>query len=242
MRRVLTTATVAGIGAAAAHALPAAAFLTPVRRFLPRLSGIGDPGHVALTFDDGPHPRSTPLFLRLLDTYGLKATFFLLGSELARSPELGRDIVGAGHEIAVHGWEHRCLLRFGPRTTYDGLARTKDLIERVTGHQPRWFRAPYGVFSTSALVAARRLELTPVLWTCWGFDWTARATGQSVLRTVTRKLRGGGTILLHDSDVAASFGAWQSTLAALPPLFEECEQRALRLGPLREHTGRYVSR
>lgn len=238
MRRILTAAAVAGAGAAAAHSLPAAAFLTPVRRFLPRLSGIGDPGHVALTFDDGPNPRSTPYFLRLLESYRIKATFFLLGSEFAKAPELGRDIADAGHEIAVHGWEHRCLLRFSPRTTYEGLARTKDLIERTTGHRPRWFRAPYGVFSTSSLVAARRLDLTPVLWTCWGFDWTARSTGQSVLKTVTRALRGGGTILLHDSDVAASYGAWQSTLAALPPLFEDVRAAGLRLGPLREHAVR----
>jgi peptidoglycan-N-acetylglucosamine deacetylase len=238
MRRTLSAVAVAGAGVGAAHALPAAAFLTPVRRFLPRLSGIGDPEHVALTFDDGPHPKSTPKFLRMLDDHGIRATFFVLGSELSKTPSLGRNIVDAGHEIAVHGWEHRCLLRFGPRATYEGLARTQDLIGRITGQRPRWLRAPYGVFSTSALVAARRLGLTPVLWTCWGFDWTARATGKSVLKTVTRGLRGGGTILLHDSDVAASSGAWQATLAALPPLFEQCQRQGFRLGPLREHVVR----
>jgi peptidoglycan/xylan/chitin deacetylase (PgdA/CDA1 family) len=235
MRRTLSTVAIAGAGVGAAHALPAAAFLTPVRRCLPRLSGVGDPGHVALTFDDGPHPRSTPHFLRMLDDHGIRATFFVLGSELANAPSLGRDIVDAGHEIAVHGWEHRCLLQLGARATYEELARTRNLIEDVTGQRPRWLRAPYGVFSTPALVAARRLGLAPVLWTCWGFDWTARSTGHSVLKTVTRGLRGGGTILLHDSDVAASSGAWQATLEALPPLFALCHRQGLRLGPLCEH-------
>jgi peptidoglycan/xylan/chitin deacetylase (PgdA/CDA1 family) len=239
MKRALSASVaLAGAGVGAAHALPAAAFLTPVRRFMPGLSGVGDPGHAALTFDDGPHPRSTPLFLRLLETHGVRATFFLLGSELVRCPRLGQDIVAAGHEVAVHGWEHRCLLTLGPRATYDTLARTRDVVGDITGQRPRWFRAPYGVFSGPSLATARKLGLTPILWTCWGFDWTASSTGPSVLKTVLRGLKGGGTILLHDSDVAASPGAWQSTLSALPPLFEECQHRGLRLGPLAEHAVR----
>jgi peptidoglycan/xylan/chitin deacetylase (PgdA/CDA1 family) len=236
MSRALAGLAVAGAGAGLVQALPAAAFLQPLRcRFLPGLAGIGDPDHVALTFDDGPHPRSTPHFLKLLADHEVRATFFVLGRELARTPSLGRDIVDAGHEIAVHGWDHRCLLSKGPRTTRDEFARTRGLIEDVTGHRPRWMRAPYGVFSGPALAAARHVGLTPVLWTCWGFDWTRRATGKSVFKTVVQDLRGGGTILLHDSDVAASYGAWQATLAALPPLFAECRRRGLRVGPLRDH-------
>ncbi|TVT60860.1 polysaccharide deacetylase family protein [Amycolatopsis rhizosphaerae] len=231
--RVLLPALLAG---AAFHAAPAAAFLPPLRKkFLPRLAGIGDPGHVALTFDDGPHPLSTPHFLRLLEDRGVRATFFLLGDQVVRSPGLAAEIAGAGHEIALHGWEHRCLLRHGPRRVHDDLARALDAIERATGRRPRWFRAPYGVFSGGALVAAKRLGLTPVLWTSWGFDWTARATGESVRRTVLKDLRGGGTILLHDSDHAASPGSWRSALDALGPLLDECHRAGLRVGPLGEH-------
>jgi peptidoglycan/xylan/chitin deacetylase (PgdA/CDA1 family) len=74
-----------------------------------------------------------------------------------------------------------------------------------------------------------------VLWTCWGFDWTARATARSVFRTVVKDLHGGGTILLHDSDITASPGAWRATLAALGPLLDECDRQNLRVGPLRDH-------
>jgi hypothetical protein len=95
------------------------------------------------------------------------------------------------------------------------------------------------VFSGGSLLAARRLGLTPVLWTCWGYDWTSRATARSVLRTVVKDLAGGGTILLHDSDHAASVGAWRSTLGALGPLLNECERRGLRVGPLAEHAVGY---
>ncbi|RJQ85084.1 polysaccharide deacetylase family protein [Amycolatopsis panacis] len=219
-----------------AHAAPAVLFVPAIRAVLaPALSGRGDPGHVALTFDDGPNPESTPKFLQVLADLDVRATFFVLGSELDRSPWLGREIAAAGHEIAVHGWTHRCFLRLRSAVLHDELARTVDLIHQVTGTRPRWLRAPYGVFSAGSLVSARKLGLQPILWTTWGFDWTRRATARSVVRTVGRKLDGGGTILLHDSDVAAAPGAWRSALGALPVLVSECRARGLGLGPLAGH-------
>lgn len=236
MKRALASLALA---AGLLYAAPSAAFVPGLRnRFLPRMAGIGDPGHVALTFDDGPNPRSTPHFLALLERRQVRATFFVLAREVTRSPWLAREIVDAGHEIALHGWDHRCQLLSGPVRIHDEMAKACDHIDRITGHRPQWVRAPYGVFSAAALVAARRLELTPVLWTCWGFDWTSRATGASVFRTVTKDLRGGGTILLHDSDITASPGSWRATLAAVGPLLDECADRGLRVGPLRDHAVR----
>jgi peptidoglycan/xylan/chitin deacetylase (PgdA/CDA1 family) len=220
----------------AAHAAPALTSIAPLRRrLLPGLSGIGQPDHVALTFDDGPDPRSTPAFLELLRAHRVQATFFLLGDMLSRAPELGGELVAAGHEVGVHGWHHRCLLARGPRSTYDDLARARDLIATVTGRQPRWFRPPYGVLTTAALRAAQRLDLTPVLWTAWGRDWEARATPESVLAIVTGGLRGGGTVLLHDSDCTSAPGSWRRTLAALPEIIDGIRARRLRIGPLAEH-------
>jgi peptidoglycan/xylan/chitin deacetylase (PgdA/CDA1 family) len=222
--------------AAAVHAAPAALFVPAVRTALaPGLSGRGDPGHVALTFDDGPHPRATPAVLDVLDRYRVRATFFVLGRELARFPALGQEITGRGHEVAVHGWDHRCLLRRGPAGVYDDLVRTVEVIRRTTDARPRRVRAPYGVFSAASLPAARRLGLAPVLWTCWGFDWTRTATPASVTARVQRRLAGGGTILLHDSDVAGAPGCWRSALGALPALLEHCRERGLSVGPLNEH-------
>jgi peptidoglycan/xylan/chitin deacetylase (PgdA/CDA1 family) len=240
----LAALVVAGV----AHAAPSAAFLPGVRRrLLPALAGAGDPGHVALTFDDGPSARSTPLFLDLLRERDLRATFFLLGEQVVRAPEVARAIAADGHEVAVHGWNHRCLLGNGPYRTLTELRAARDVIEDTTRVRPTWFRAPYGVFSAASLPAARSLGLTPVLWSAWGFDWTSRATGASVTRRVLRDLDGGGTILLHDSDIAAFPGAWKSTLDALPPILDECARRGLAVGPLHEHglrhpNGRLVHR
>ncbi|MEV6738959.1 polysaccharide deacetylase family protein [Streptomyces sp. NPDC051104] len=245
--RPIRTAALAALPALAAlHAAPVVSTFGPLRnRVMPRLAGRGRPDHVALTFDDGPDPASTPRFLRLLADRGLHATFFLLGGQAERAPGLVREIAAAGHEIGVHGRLHRPLLIRGPRATYDDLARARDLVTDLTGRRPRLFRPPYGVMSTAAHLAARRLGLTPVLWTCWGEDWTARATPQSVYATVTADLDGGGTILLHDSDCTSAPGAWRSALGALPRILDTCEQLGFTVGPLREHgwlgSGSYLS-
>ena len=232
-RQVLAAAATA---LAVTHAGPALAAVGPVRRaLLPTLAGLGDPTHVALTFDDGPHPDATPELLRLLDQAGVRATFFLLGRMVEEQPVVARAIADAGHEIGVHGYDHRLLLRRGPRATRDDLARAVGAITATTGFVPRWWRPPYGVATTAALVAARRLDLRPVLWTCWGRDWTASCTPDSVYRSVFRRLDGGGTILLHDSDHAAAPKAWLSTLGVLPAILTACRARGLTVGPLGEH-------
>jgi peptidoglycan/xylan/chitin deacetylase (PgdA/CDA1 family) len=232
MRRWPTLLGVAG----AAYALPALTSIGPLRtRFAPALAGVGDPGHVALTFDDGPHPGSTPRFLQALDRLGVRATFFLTGRWVARVPGLAGEVAAAGHEIAVHGYDHRCLLLRGPRATYDDLARARAVTAQATGVAVRRFRPPYGVLTGPALTAAKRLGLTPVLWTTWGEDWVAGATPESVHRTVLAGLSGGGTVLLHDSDVTSTPGSWRATLDALPRIVESVRERGLEIGPLAEH-------
>lgn len=228
----------AGAGAGtllALHAGPALTSITPLRRrILPALAGSGDDTHVALTFDDGPDPRSTPRFLTALRELDVRATFFLLGRMLAATPSLGRDLVAEGHEVAVHGWHHRLLLAAGPARTYDELARTRDLIADLTDTPPRWFRPPYGVLTAGALHAAHRLDLTPVLWTTWGRDWTANATPLSVLHTIGDRLA-GATVLLHDSDCTSAPGSWRATLDAVAPLVRRARAKNLTVGPLHEH-------
>ena len=218
------------------HAAPAVAAIGPVRRRLwPALSGAGDRNHVALTFDDGPHPEATPEVLRLLDITGVRATFFLIGRMAEQYPHVVRAIADAGHEIGVHGYDHRLLLKLRPAETLDDLARATATLTAITGQSPRWWRPPYGVASTAALLDAHRLGLTPVLWTCWGRDWTPSATPDSVFRTVRRGLVGGGTILLHDSDVFATPRSWENAIGALPAILTLCQARGYAVGTLSEH-------
>jgi len=234
---VATRVGAVGVGLAVAQLSPAVAAIGPVRRRLaPALSGVGDRRHVALTFDDGPDPRGTPAFLTALRERRVRATFFLLGECVTRWPALARELVEAGHEVGVHGWDHRCLARRGPRAPLAELVRALDAIANLTGSVPRWYRPAYGLATLTTLREARRLGLTPVLWTNWGCDWTRRASAESVLRTVTRGLGGGATVLLHDCPAGgAAPDAWRATLGALPRLLDHCAERGLQVGPLGEH-------
>ena len=232
---VLTTAALA-LGCAVTHAGPGVTALGPVRRrFFPRLSGQGRADHVAVTFDDGPDPAWTPAFLDALATWRVRATFFMLGSMAAREPGLAAEVAAAGHEVAVHGWAHRYTVLRGPGAVADDLARARDALAEATGAQPRFYRPPYGVLSTGALAAARRLRLTPVLWTCWGREWTPGATPRTVCAALTRDLAGGATVLLHDSDCTSPPGSAAAALGALPLLLEECAIRRVVAGPLADH-------
>jgi peptidoglycan-N-acetylglucosamine deacetylase len=236
---LVVAGSVAGVAAgltALVHAAPAVGAVGPVRRaLLPGYSGRGAPGHVALTFDDGPHRLSTPRFLDLLEHHGVHATFFVLGASLARDLALGREMAARGHELAVHGWDHRLLPGRSPHHVQDDLCRARDLVGDLVGRSPRWYRPPYGVASTSALRSARQLDMTPVLWTAWGRDWTRRATSASIRRAVLRVPQSGGTVLLHDADTCSAPGSWRGTLAALPGLIRTWSDAGLRVGPLGEH-------
>jgi len=150
------------LGATAiAVAAPVLASVGPARRRLaPRLAGISDAPHLALTYDDGPDPVSTPLFLDLLERHGRLATFFLLGEHVARHPALVAEMAARGHELAVHGWDHTCVLLKSPAVLAGEIQETVEVIARVTGRRAAWYRPPYGILSTPALVAARALELT----------------------------------------------------------------------------------
>ncbi|MFG3498815.1 polysaccharide deacetylase family protein [Streptomyces sp. NPDC047928] len=232
----------AGVSAAAVlaggawHIGPAVTWLPGFRGALcPRLDGRGDPGHVALTFDDGPDPASTPHFLRALDRLSVRATFFVLGERLERCPGLGRLMVAEGHELAVHGWRHD--RPWWPRPARDRLelARAADAVAELAGQRPLWYRPPYGVLTGGRWAAARAAGLRPVLWSAWGRDWTGDAFPAGVLAEVLRTLRGGSTVVLHDSDVVAAPGAWRSALGTLPGLVAECGARGLAVGPLAEH-------
>lgn len=236
-------AVVAGVGAGAVvaaglaiHAAPSLVALSSVGRYLsPGLAGVGQPGHVALTFDDGPDPSSTPEFLGALDTLGWHATFFMLGDMARRAPGLATEVAAAGHEIGVHGDTHRSQLRLSPRVVADDIARARDAVADASGVMPVWFRPPYGTLSLGGVRGARRAGLRTVLWTAWGRDWREEATPESVVADVLGGYVDGGTVLLHDSDCTSAPECWHSTLHALPALAAELTGRSLRVGPVGEH-------
>ncbi len=225
-----------GAALAVAHVGPSVVRVVPsAYRLLPTMHGVGRPGHVALTFDDGPDPRSTPAFLEALAALGWTATFFMLGTMVRRAPGLAAEVAAAGHEIGVHADEHRSHLRQSPRGVLADLSRAVSVVEDATGVGPVWFRPPYGAVSSGTLLAARHLQLQMVLWTSWGKDWRANATPTTVVAELERGLVPGATVVLHDSDCVSAPGAWQTALRSLPLLAERVRERDWKVGPLGDH-------
>ena len=210
-----------GLLGAAAWSAPAPAAVAPVfarafgiRRRLPHDGG------VALTFDDGPHAQGTPAVLEALARAGAQATFFLVGEQVDRFPSLAAEIAAAGHEIAVHGYRHRLQLRRPPSTFAADLDRAVAVIGEATGRRPLAYRPPYGIFSLAGLAVVRGRGLEPLLWTRWGKDWRASATGPSISALVRSRLAVGDVVVLHDADHYSALGAWRNTAAALPSIVE----------------------
>jgi peptidoglycan/xylan/chitin deacetylase (PgdA/CDA1 family) len=181
----------------------------------------------ALTFDDGPHPQGTPAVLEILRRERVLATFFLVGEQVLRNPALAREIVDAGHAIALHCHRHRNLLRLTPRQVHEDIARAHEIIVTHTGRSPELYRPPYGVLNAAALRLARARGWRTLLWSHWGRDWDARATPASIAARVTDGVDAGAVLLLHDADDYSAPGSWRRTADALPRVLAELAERGL---------------
>ncbi len=215
--------------AGCAYWLPGAAAVCPPLRLALGVRNRLDPDdRPLLTFDDGPHARGTPAVLDLLRLADVRATFFLVGEQVERLPELAAEITAAGHEVALHCHRHRCLLRLTPGQVREDLQRAEATIADATGEPPRRYRPPYGIFNAAALVLARAHRWEPLLWSKDGRDWHRHATAHSIAAHATRGLRGGDVILLHDADHYSAPGSWRQTAAALPRILGAIEHQALK--------------
>jgi peptidoglycan/xylan/chitin deacetylase (PgdA/CDA1 family) len=200
------------------------------------------PDAVGLTFDDGPHPEGTRAVLAALEEGHAHATFFLVGEQVERRPELVAEIVAAGHEVGLHCQRHRNLMRLTPRQVRADLNRAAEVIRETTGRKVRLYRPPYGILTVPALAYARRAGWEVVLWRRDGEDWQARATAESIARKVLRRLTPGDVILLHDADHYSARDSWRDTARALPLLLRELARRELRAASLTEVVGEPVAR
>ena len=247
--KVLKSAVVLTGGAALAHGIPAVATIPFVRvKLFSKLSGLGRANHVALTFDDGPDPKSTPVFLDTLDQLGHKATFFMLGLMVERNPSIAREVVSRGHEIGLHGYEHiNHLYRTFPGVLAD-IRKGFDTIVNLTDTTPTWFRPPYGVLSTSSLISAKLTGLKPILWTTWGKDWEDSCTPETIFHNLTKSIdpnstnsrisnprMAGPTLLLHDSDCTSQVSSWISSVNSLHLLDKWASENQFDLGTLSDH-------
>jgi peptidoglycan/xylan/chitin deacetylase (PgdA/CDA1 family) len=154
---------------------------------------------ILLTFDDGPHPVFTTLILDILHVFKAKACFFVCGMHAERHPHLLRRIAEDGHEVGNHTWTHVRLDRASEARVVDEIQATQKLITQEIGRAPRFFRPPYGKYTTAALkIVQDHFDIAVVLWSIDPEDWSRPGTGTIVSR-VTEAIEGGDIVLLHDA-------------------------------------------
>lgn len=162
---------------------------------LPVLSkAAGQPKYVALTFDDGPSRKCTPVLLDGLKERDVHVTFFLMGKNIEGNEDIVKRMSDEGHLIGNHSYEHIQLTKAGPEAVCEAVEHTQKQIEAITGKRPEYIRPPYGDWNEEL---EEEIGMTPVLWSVDSLDWKLKDTGK-ILRRVLKDVKDGDIILLHD--------------------------------------------
>ncbi|MGN1095796.1 MAG: polysaccharide deacetylase family protein [Eubacteriales bacterium] len=152
---------------------------------------------IALTFDDGPHPYKTRKILDILDKYGVKATFFIIGVNAEKYPQIVLEEVSRGHEVGNHSYSHTRLSKCTPEEVKNEIDKTDRIILNAAGVKPRLFRPPEGAYSPEIVKTAAELEKTTIIWTVDTLDW-AKASCEDIVKNIKTNIRYGSIILFHD--------------------------------------------
>lgn len=179
---------------------------------------------VALTFDDGPHPEYTACILDILAQHNVKATFFLLGRNVERYPDLARRIAAEGHVIGNHGYSHHELKVLSRKRIRQEIEKGYAVIHATTGESPVLFRPPFGLFNRAVISEMKEAGQQLIHWSLSPKDW-ARPRESVLVRRVVKRVRNGSIILLHDSHPFKESGRRDRTVNALPLLIESLREK-----------------
>lgn len=188
---------------------PVDAALGPALGSVVRVRGLER--QVVLTFDDGPLPGVTEALVEVLGAHSMSATFFMLLTRARQVPSLVRDLAAAGHEVALHGLDHRRMTTLPRREAAEWLRRGREELAQIAGQPVRWFRPPHGAQTVGNRVTAGRLGLAPVLWSGTTWDWKDVSHEQRVAKALQGAVP-GAILLAHDG------AADKSDLASVLPV------------------------
>lgn len=183
-------------------------------------AAVVDGPYIAITFDDGPNPETTPRLLKMLEQRGIKATFFVLGSRAVASPNIIKQMVAQGHEVANHSWDHPQLPKLSVAAADKQIADTNAAIEQITGQKIRNLRPPYGAM-TPALRAHLREKYgsTFIYWSVDPLDWKDR-NPQLIHDRILNNVHAGAIILVHDIH--------PTTVDAMPKTLDDLKARGFK--------------
>ena len=179
---------------------------------------------VALTFDDGPNPQTTPVALELLKKYKAKGTFFMVGRSIAGNEDLIKQVVAEGHQIGNHSWDHPVLTKLSLEKAKKQINDTTEALKKASGQDVHVMRPPYGAIN-GAIQAA--VDQSFILWDIDTLDWKNRNTA-SIMKEV-RKAQPGSIILMHDIH--------QTTIDALPLILQYLTEQGFEMVTVDELMG-----
>jgi peptidoglycan/xylan/chitin deacetylase (PgdA/CDA1 family) len=183
---------------------------------------------ITLTFDDGPNPPYTSQILAILKRFGIQATFFCIGNQVAAHPGIVQQEFAAGNTIGNHTWSHPSLPTLSASQIRAQLTMTSDIVQYITGMRPTFFRPPYGALSAQVLAQVNQLGLTTVLWSVDPRDWSLPGVNVIISRVLSQT-GDGAIILMHDGG-----GNRSQTVAALPIIIETLQQRGFHFVTLQQ--------
>lgn len=155
--------------------------------------------YISLTFDDGPHPEFTPQVLDLLEQFKAKATFFCVGQQIEKHPEIFKKIVANGHAVGNHTYSHsKSFGFFGMDKVINELQKTNQLVQETVGLQMNLYRPAFGVTNPNIEKAVKKLKMNSIGWNVRSLDTTPR-NSEMVLKRITSKISKGDIVLLHDT-------------------------------------------
>ncbi len=195
-------------------------------------------GHVkneiSLTFDDGPDPKYTPLLLDLLAKYDAKATFFVVGANAEKYPELLRRMSDEGHVIGIHNYVHKTNWLMRPREVRRQINLTSDIIRKATRTIPVYYRPPWGIVNLFDFSRLGYLQI--ILWSSMFGDWRRRVGVRRLTKRMLKKLRPGEVLLLHDcgTTLGADSDAPANMLEALEVYLKAGTQSGFRFVTIAE--------
>ena len=176
---------------------------------------------IALTFDDGPWPKTTEQILKILKQNNVKATFFLLGQPLQAYPHLGKLVVKDGHAVTNHTWNH-WYRKMDSATAASEIDKTAELIYKTTGVKTSIFRPPGGILNNGVVDYAKKKKYFIALWSADSTDYN-RVTAPTMVKKVLKEAQPGGMVLMHDGG-----GDRTHTVKALPQIIKELKKRGYK--------------
>lgn len=186
---------------------------------------------IALTFDDGPHPKYTAEILEILAQYHIRATFFVIGQNLELFPTAARQLIASGNEIGNHTYNHPHMSALDTAGLQKEIKKTNDILQKMGAKPAALFRPPEGKRSVPHLTVISDMKYKTVLWSVDTHDW-AHTPSSDIVENVLTHVKGGDIILFHDFVSKPN-----TTITALKQLIPELLSRGYRFVTVSELIG-----